>query len=568
MAILLLFLVTGPVQGQRVTWEVLNDPDGVAGELSLPDAGGDSLVQADMRNILTGLHYDGYLEASYGLGAENDSLRYGKLFVGPRWEWAWLGPGNVPEVVLARAGYRPRDFRDKPLRLAALQRLIDQVLSYSEEHGYPFAAIWIDSVQLEEERIRGRLAYDPGPEITFDSLRLQGYEGVKTPWLMSYLQISPGTPFDQKSLELVPGRIRRLPFVKLSGEPALTFQNESARLYLPLERVPSNRIDGVVGFLPNEENDGGLRITGQLDLSLQNLFNSGKQLDIAWQRVKPLSQTLEVAYRHPNVLRSPLHFSGDFGLLKEDSTFINRHFRLALGFTRGVHELAVFTRLKRTRLLSASQFADVTELPDYADQNVNYYGLEYNAALTADGWSGNKGWSVAASGAIGDKMIRRNAALPDEVYENADLNTLQWTAEVLATAGLQAGQRSLAYARLYAGFIDDDQLFLNDMFRLGGLRTLRGFTENNFFTSSFAVLTMEYQLFFESFSYLFLFIDQGIVANSLAETGTIYPTGLGAGLTLRTGGGDLQLAWALGRTEDQSFNLSLSKFHFGYIAKF
>ncbi len=553
---------------QAVSWQVLGDPDTVAPSLELPKQGSDSVLHRRMKELMGVLHYDGYLAASYGMVRENDSIRTGTLYIGPRYAWTRLKPGDVPEVILSRSGYRERDFTSSPLRINELQRLFDQIVSYSEANGFPFAAVWLDSVRVSGQQVHGTLTYDPGPEIVFDSLRLQGFTEVKTAWLMSYLNLVPGTRYDQEAVDRVRGRIRRLSFMKLNGEPTMTFQNESARLYLPVERVPSNRVDGVVGFLPNEENDGGLRVTGELDLSLANLFNAGKQLDLRWQRVKPLSQTLAVGYRHPNVLRSPIHFSGSFELLKEDSTFINRHFHLALGLNRGIHEFSVFTRLKRTRLLSGNDFEGITELPEIADLNVNYYGLEYNASLLEDGWSDNKGWMVEVRGALGDKEIRRNSDIPEEVYEGEDLKTLQVTGELDARLGLQAGRSSLWFIRAHAGFVEDDQLFLNDLFRLGGIRSFRGFTENNFFTSSFATLTLEYQLFFETFSYIFLFIDQGMIRNELAGTPVRYPTGFGAGLTLRTGGGDLQLAYALGRTAGQPVNFSLSKFHFGYIAKF
>ncbi len=561
-----LLSVAPAVLGQLVTWEVTGAQQPVE-ELNLPEQL-DSTFNESMRSILQELHYRGHLEAAYGMGSKTDSTVTGTIYIGPMYRWASLKPGNVPEVILSRSGYREKDFADRPLELSAMQRLFVDIIDYSENHGFPFAQVWLDSVSIENETARGVLTYEPGAGIVFDSLELEGYTEIRREWLMSYLEVSPGTEFSQQVLDQVPQRIRRLPFARMSGNPTLTFQNESAKLYLPLERVESNRIDGIVGFLPNEESDGGIRITGQLDLSLVNLFNSGKQLDVVWQRVKPESQTLGIRYRHPNILRSPIHFDGGFELLKEDSTFINRHFRLALAFTSGRHELGVFTRFKSTRLLSTSQYNDASDLPEFSDQNVNYYGLEYSSSELQDGWSDNKGWRIYAQGAIGDKRIRRNGDIPESLYDGVDLETLQVTGQLDAAWGTQLGKRSLFYSRVQAGFIEDDQLFQNDLFRIGGLRTMRGFTENNFYVSSYAVATLEYQLFFEAFSYLFLFADQGLLENASAGTGLDYPTGFGFGLNLRTGGGDLQLVYALGRTADQPVNFSLSKFHFGYIAKF
>ncbi len=385
---------------------------------------------------------------------------------------------------------------------------------------------------------------------------------------MSYLDVRETRPFNQEAIEQIPARLQRLPFVRLNGDMTIHFQNEKAALTLPLAPVKANRIDGVVGFLPNEENDGGMRITGQLDLSLNNLFNAGKSLNLSWQRVKPLSQTLMISYRHRNLFRSPLHLDAGFNLLKEDSTFINRFFRVGLTFSTGIHEIGFVTRFKSTRLLSTSEYENITELPEFSDENVNYYGVEYLSGSLSEEWAGNKGWQLQGMAALGDKEIRRNAGLPEEVYDGIDLQTLQYTLEIQGVLGVQLGKRSLLFQRFSAGLVQDDQLFQNDLFRIGGLNTLRGFNENNFFASGYAILTAEYQVFFESDSYVFLFADQGFIKNRVTDVEMDNPTGFGAGFNLRTGGGNLQLAFALGKSRNQDINFSLSKFHFGYVANF
>ncbi|MEQ9659900.1 MAG: hypothetical protein RLO00_17310, partial [Fulvivirga sp.] len=77
------------------------------------------------------------------------------------------------------------------------------------------------------------------------------------------------------------------------------------------------------------------------------------------------------------------------------------------------------------------------------------------------------------------------------------------------------------------------------------------------------------QLHFQSNSYIFMFYDQAFLTNSILELiKEDQPLGIGVGLALQMNTGQLNLAYALGKSSDQELDLNLSKFHFGYVARF
>ncbi|MEJ2004213.1 MAG: ShlB/FhaC/HecB family hemolysin secretion/activation protein [Cyclobacteriaceae bacterium] len=136
---------------------------------------------------------------------------------------------------------------------------------------------------------------------------------------------------------------------------------------------------------------------------------------------------------------------------------------------------------------------------------------------------------------------------------------------VLGIFNVLTGKQTLLYQYLRGGIMNSDRLFQNDLYRLGGFRSVRGFNENQFFASQYLIYTLEWQLYFDESSNIMAFIDQSFFrSNGITDN----PTGVGVGLTLQTGGGLLQIAYAVGRTSDQGFDMRLSKFHFGYKAKF
>lgn len=567
----LIFFLPGQAGAQQVQtrWNLLDPGNRAYREITRPLVLDSANFTEILHDYLREVQRKGYLTAALGELSWQDSLLVVPFYLGPVYRWVGISGGDVPSDLLHQAGFHEDHYEHTPVRMEELQRIFHQILRRSENSGYPFSTVQLDSVQVTDSTVTAGIHYDPGPRITFDSVLFEREIPVKKKWLMAHLHIRQGEPFDQSQVNRIRRRLQDLPFIEEEGQPGLTFQNEEATLELPLSYTPSNRIDGIIGFLPNEENDGGIRITGQLDLSLQNLFNSGKQLDLSWQRVKPLSQTLEVSYRHPDIFYSPLHFEGGFKLLKEDTSFINREFRLQFDYEPSPHRISFFSRFKRTRLISTSGLEDIEELPGLSDLNVNYYGMGYAFTDRRDGWAGNRGLEAGVTLAVGDKEIIRNPGLPESIYTGQDLQTVQWSAEGRVLAGLPIGRRSLLYQRLSGAWMYDDQLFLNDLYRTGGFSTLRGFNENAFYASSYLIYTLEYQIYYEENSYLFVFADQGFLQRRLqGALDTDNPTGIGTGLALTTGAGILKLAFALGRTKDQPFNFSLSKFHFGYIAKF
>ncbi|ELR69883.1 hypothetical protein C900_04586 [Fulvivirga imtechensis AK7] len=530
----------------------------------------DSLAALRMVNDLRArLYSEGYLATEIRSVSWRDSVVYIHVEAGSQYEWAALRKGNVPEVLLSKTGFRERFFIDKPFRYNELSKLFKRVIDLSENTGYPFASIKMDSIAIQGSHIQAILQYSGGPLITYDSLVIEGTDRVKSEWLASYLNIHYGGVFDQSTVSRIESRLEALTFVELTAPVQVAFQNSMASITLKLKNINANRVDGVIGFLPNAQNNGSLMVTGQFDLSLVNLFNSGKQLTVEWQRLKPLSQFLYISYQHPNLVRSPLHLRTSFELLKEDTTFINRTGLVAFNYRRSANEFSFFTRWKTSRLLSTKKFENTMTLPGISDFNINYYGVGYTNARFHDQRNKRVGMEIEVEAAVGSKKIRRNLALPAEVYEGLDLNSVQYQLEASYGYFIPVVRHVVFHQRIRGGKIINDQLFLNDLFRLGGLRSLRGFNENYFYASDYVLSNLELRLFYATDSWLFIFYDQSYLYFNTGESQfEDYPLGIGAGINFATKAGVVSLAYALGRSEEQPLSLRISKFHFGYVAKF
>jgi len=167
------------------------------------------------------------------------------------------------------------------------------------------------------------------------------------------------------------------------------------------------------------------------------------------------------------------------------------------------------------------------------------------------------------------KKIRKNSRLNQELYDSIDLRSIQYSIEAGLKNYFEISQFLVVYHQLRGGVLINDNLFLNELYRLGGLNTLRGFNENFFFASHYALSNLETRLYIESKSYLFVFYDQSFLSFDVNENDfQDFPLGVGVGVSLGLKAGVFNFVYAIGRSDDQPFTFSLSKIHFGYISTF
>ena len=113
------------------------------------------------------------------------------------------------------------------------------------------------------------------------------------------------------------------------------------------------------------------------------------------------------------------------------------------------------------------------------------------------------------------------------------------------------------------------RLFRNEVYRIGGLKTLRGTDEAGIFASSYAIGTVEYRFLFEENSNFFVFVDQGWWEDqSVSPLLTDTPLGFGAGTSFETKAGIFSITYALGRQFSNPVELRGGKVHFGFSSLF
>lgn len=429
--------------------------------------------------------------------------------------------------------------------------------------GYPFAAVTFDSLQLLGGEIMAVPRVVTGPEIVFDTLSISGNEKLSVRYLHALLGFKPGDLYQERKYLAINQRLSTQSLVQLSAPPDVGFSNGKAIVYLKTKDFKSDQAEGIFGFLPDAE--GGSTITGYFKLDLNNLFQSGKSLFLDWNRFSPEAQSLDLKYGHPFFMGSRVSIGTDLSILRQDSLFTKRKFGLDL-------QVPVSSAVQLgLRLHTAASDIQAKE-PDVSN-GLDYRLTEYRPFIQV----GNvrevidfeKAFGLRFSAGLADKKFRRNSLFPETVYDTLEFRTTNLQIDFTSQLQHLISKRGAIYSKVEVGILEGDQLVRNEYYRVGGLKSLRGFNENNFFASGFFKGQLEYRQYFAQESYLLIFYDVAFLDQFDSDfSSATWLNAFGGGMALDTENGNFRLIFALGSSEETSLDIRNTKIHFGYSISF
>lgn len=526
--------------------------------------------ERELQNILFTLYDNAYITAAFDSLAEDSLKLTAYLSTGKMYKWAKLGKGNVDEGLLSEVGFREKLYRDKPLHFKDVKRVQERILIWCENNGYPFASIKLDSVRIDSTMVSAQLKLTKNNLMKVDSVSIRGSAKISPVYIHRYLGIKPGDLYKESAVRNISARIRELPFLREAKPATVLFTTESSKVILFLEKKKASQVDGIAGLLPDNNTDK-LLLTGDLHLKLQNSLGRGELIDITARKLQAQTQDVRTHLTYPFLFSTPFGADHFFKLYKKDTTWVEVQNNIGLQYLLiGGDYFKVFVNTKKTDLLSTKGLQNVTALPPYADISIALYGVGYRTERLDYRFNPRKGTSFNATLSAGNKKIRKNARLNPVVYEELPLTSAQYNGEMEAAVFIPLFERAAIKAGVQgAGIYSSAQLFRNELFRIGGLHTLRGVDEESINASAYSILTLEYRYLLEQNSYLYLFTDGAWYENNSRDAYVNdMPFGFGAGISFETKAGIFSINYALGKQFDNPIQLRSGKVHFGILGYF
>ena len=151
------------------------------------------------------------------------------------------------------------------------------------------------------------------------------------------------------------------------------------------------------------------------------------------------------------------------------------------------------------------------------------------------------------------------------VLEEDKKNIFQTKNKLELTAYLPIYRSLIFKFKSNTSSIFSKKLFENELDRIGGLKTIRGFDDLSLPASSYSIASTEILYRIEENSAVFALCDFAYFEkrNTINKEYN-YAVSFGAGIELNTGAGIFSLVWAVGKLNSNSFMFNASKIHFGY----
>ena len=296
-----------------------------------------------------------------------------------------------------------------------------------------------------------------------------------------------------------------------------------------VKKKKNNSFDGIINFASKE--NGGLLLNGNIDLQLNNILNTGENFSLFWNSVAEERQEFKLSTKIPYIFNSKFSPEIAFNIYKQDSSFLNTRFNLKLLYNLGSKSEIGLTYSNETSNKLESELNNIESF------NSSFLGIKYLYRISNNDNFYNDRFSISLNPSLGSR--------------NSDnKNDTQFKLQTEIKFLYDFNDRNKIYIRNESGLLKSDNYLTNELYRIGGANSLRGFNEQSIFAENYTYFNLEYRYLTSINSYLHTITDIGFIQNEDSN----FLTGLGLGYVFKKEQFIFNIALA---TNTQENNVSL-----------
>jgi hypothetical protein len=434
------------------------------------------------------------------------------------------------------------------LKISETESWMQSKVNLLEKKGYSLAKLSLTNHKENNHTLTANLFVELNQKRTVDDLVILGYDkfptNIKKNWVKKYKK----RIFNQDLVKEINDDFSELPFITQTKYPEILFTDSSTKIYAYLEKSTPNKFDGFIGF-SNDENSK-LVFNGYLDLSLQNIFNSGEKFKLYWKNDGKQQTSFNLGTELPYLFKSPLGLKTDLRIFKKDSTFQNTIVDLNLGYYF-TYNKKVYLGFQNTKSVDI-QKANSDVLNNFTN---TFYttSFEYFKRNLTDFLFPERINFIFKTG-VGNRKIKSE-------------NTSQFFGQIDASHTLYLNTKNNIRIKNQTFYLNSDTYIVNELYRFGGINSIRGFRENSLQANFFSGLMLEYNYILAPNMYVHSITDYGYFQDKASNLQNSL-LGLGFGFGLLTNNGLFNLVYANGSTNEQAIKLSNSIIHISFKTNF
>lgn len=483
----------------------------------------------DFRELESKKENDSVFSFKFSIGNQTKSIH---IYIGKKNEFSELFPDENPIQI----------------PVAESEAFLNSIIKKLETKGYSMSNVSLENIERENNFIKANLKIDTGKKRQVNNIVINGIDKFPESHKKNLIRLYKNKVFNQQTLEKLHNDIEKYRFVKQTKYPEILFTQDSTKIYVYLEKAKANTFDGYIGFT-NDEQDKVV-FSGYVDLILNNVLNSGEKLSLFWKSDGQEQRTFNLGAEIPYIFKSPFGIKANLNIFKQDSTFQNTRTALDIGYYFNYTTRAYIGY--QSNESSDIQNANTISLSDF-ESTFYTTGFEYTNFKIDDFLFPEKTYFEIKFG-----TGKRESNIE---------NTNQFFGNLLFRHNLYLNDKNIINIKSQNFYLQSNTYLVNELFRFGGINSIRGFNENSLQGNLLTSILTEYRYVLSPSIYAHSIIDYGYFKDNTSNTSDTL-LGLGFGIGLQTKNGLFNLVYANGSTKEQTAKLSNSIVHISLKANF
>lgn len=434
------------------------------------------------------------------------------------------------------------------LPFSQVENWILNQLQLLEKKGYSLAKIKLTNQTKRKNKLISNLDIQLNSKRKTDALIILGYDKFPKNFKNQITKKTKNKVFNQELVSTIYDDFNALKFVTQIKYPEILFTEDKTNIYAYLNKSKPNKFDGYIGFSNDE--DQKITFNGYLDLILINTLNSGEKFKIFWKNDGNEQTLFNLGVEMPFLFKTPLGIKTELNIFKQDSTFQNSKIDVNLGYSFSFNKRAYIgiqktnsVDIQNTNSQSLSNFKNqfYTATFQYTKNNTINPLLPDKTNLFIRFGLGNRTTSLEKK---------------EQFFTELELSHL-----------IDLNKKNTISLKNNSYFLNSANFFTNELYRFGGINSIRGFRENSLQANIYSLLITEYRysitpsFFIHSISDIGYFEDKTTLSKEKL-------LGLGIGIELLTSNGLLHFVYSNGSTNNQNIELSNSIIQISFKTNF
>jgi len=419
------------------------------------------------------------------------------------------------------------------LPIEKLDSFLENISKKLDAEGRSFSKVSLSSIKIEKERLFATLEITAGKKREIHSIEVKGYPNFPKSFLKNYFRLDKDKDFNKKRMNEIYELTNKLQFVAPLKKPEVLFTPDSTFLFIYLKKKASNSIDALLNFA--SEDNGEVFFNGNIDLELNNTLDYGEKFKLFWNKVDKDRQELQVSSTIPHLFQSNISPSLEFSLYRQDSSFVTSKFSTQFSYPlNSKHKISISYSSEK----STSNSTNSVEIENYKNF---FFGINYKYQTIFKN-AGKSKLNFSVSSEFGQRQTL------DATKQTKYIGIIDYT--------YIFNNRATLFLSNTTGYLNSKNYLFNELFRIGGVNTLRGFNEQSLFTDRYSFVNLEYRYKTNKTSYVYTITDAGVFRRDFKQHTAL---GLGLGYLYQTKNFQINLGLATGTLNDEKINFRNTK---------